>query len=118
MFTWIAENAATVIAAAVLLVVIGLAVFSLVRDKKKKTISATRQDERLITCLLVSNHWQLANPQLKRDGRALISIPVLNQACGNACGTLFQKAAIRARLPFLYLDNNNTLFIPIVALIS
>ena len=41
MFTWIAENAVTVIAAAVLLVVIGLAVFSLVRDKKKKTGGCT-----------------------------------------------------------------------------
>ncbi|MBQ9468418.1 MAG: FeoB-associated Cys-rich membrane protein [Clostridia bacterium] len=35
MFAWIAENAATVVAAAAVLIVIGLAVFFLVRDKKK-----------------------------------------------------------------------------------
>ena len=35
MFAWIAENAATLIASAVLAAVTGVAVFSLVRDKKK-----------------------------------------------------------------------------------
>ena len=35
MFEWIAENAATVIAAAVVLIVAGFAVFSLVKDKKR-----------------------------------------------------------------------------------
>ena len=35
MFVWIANNAVTVVAVAVLLAVIGVAVFSIVRDKKK-----------------------------------------------------------------------------------
>ena len=37
MAEWIADNAVTIIAIAVLLVVIGIAVFSLVRDKKRKS---------------------------------------------------------------------------------
>ncbi len=41
MFAWIAENAVTLIAAAVILVLCGLAVFSLIRDKKKKTGGCT-----------------------------------------------------------------------------
>ncbi|MBQ7592603.1 MAG: FeoB-associated Cys-rich membrane protein [Clostridia bacterium] len=36
MFAWIAENALTVTVIAVILAAAGLAVFSLVRDKKKK----------------------------------------------------------------------------------
>ena len=36
MFAWIADNAATVIAAAVLLVSVGVAVFSVLREKKNK----------------------------------------------------------------------------------
>ena len=36
MFAWIAENAATIIVTAVVLVLIGVAVFSLLRDKKNK----------------------------------------------------------------------------------
>ena len=36
MFAWIAENAATLITSGVLLLVIGIAVFSLVREKKQK----------------------------------------------------------------------------------
>ena len=36
MFAWIAENALTLAVIAVILAVAGLAVFSLVRDKKKK----------------------------------------------------------------------------------
>ncbi len=35
MFAWIAENAATIIAAAAVLILVGAAVFSLVRQKKK-----------------------------------------------------------------------------------
>ena len=36
MFTWIAENAVTVVAAAVVAALIGVALFSVVRSKKKK----------------------------------------------------------------------------------
>ena len=36
MFAWIAENALTLAVIAVILAVAGVAVFSLVRDKKKK----------------------------------------------------------------------------------
>ena len=36
MFAWIAENALTIIVTAVILLLIGLAVFSLVKDKKNK----------------------------------------------------------------------------------
>ena len=35
MFAWIADNAVTIIAIAVILIVIGLAVFSLVKEKKR-----------------------------------------------------------------------------------
>ncbi len=35
MFRWIADNAETLIAAGVILFAVGIAVFSLVRDKKK-----------------------------------------------------------------------------------
>ena len=35
MFAWIAENAATVIAIAAILIVVGFAVFSLVKDRKR-----------------------------------------------------------------------------------
>ena len=35
MFAWIAENALTILVAAVLLAVIGLAVYSLAREKKR-----------------------------------------------------------------------------------
>ena len=41
MLAWIAENSVTVIALAVIATVCGLAVFSLVRDKKKKTGGCT-----------------------------------------------------------------------------
>jgi len=41
MFTWIAENAVTVIAILAVAVVIGFAVFSLVREKKNKTGGCT-----------------------------------------------------------------------------
>lgn len=34
MFTWIANNAATLIAMTAVLIVIGIAVFSLIKDKK------------------------------------------------------------------------------------
>ena len=34
MFAWLAENAVTVIVVAILLVIIGVAVFSVVKDKK------------------------------------------------------------------------------------
>ena len=37
MFSWIADNAATIIAAAVVLILIGVAVFSLVKGKKKSS---------------------------------------------------------------------------------
>ena len=37
MFAWIADNAVTVIAIAVILLISGLAVFSLMKDKKKKS---------------------------------------------------------------------------------
>ncbi|MBQ7669871.1 MAG: FeoB-associated Cys-rich membrane protein [Clostridia bacterium] len=36
MFAWIAENVTTVIALAGLFAVVGIAVFSIVKDKKKK----------------------------------------------------------------------------------
>ena len=36
MFAWIADNAVTIIVIAVILVLIGIAVFSLLRDKKNK----------------------------------------------------------------------------------
>ena len=36
MFAWIADNAAAIIAIAVILIVIGIAVYSLVKDKKNK----------------------------------------------------------------------------------
>ena len=36
MFAWIAENAATIIVTAVVLVLIGVAVLSLLKDKKNK----------------------------------------------------------------------------------
>ena len=36
MFAWIAENAVTIIVIAVILVLIGVAVFSLVKNKKSK----------------------------------------------------------------------------------
>ena len=36
MFAWIAENAATIAAAAIVLFAAGIAVFSIVREKKKK----------------------------------------------------------------------------------
>ena len=36
MFQWIAENALTVIVVAVLLITVGFAVFSLIKDKKNK----------------------------------------------------------------------------------
>ena len=36
MFAWIADNLVTVVTVAVLLVIAGAAVFSLVKDKKKK----------------------------------------------------------------------------------
>ena len=36
MFAWIAENAATIIVIAVIIVLIGVAVFSLLKDKKNK----------------------------------------------------------------------------------
>ena len=36
MFAWITDNAATIVVIAVLLVLVGVAVFSIVRDKKSK----------------------------------------------------------------------------------
>ena len=36
MFSWISDNAVTIIALAILLIVIGITVFSLIKDKKKK----------------------------------------------------------------------------------
>ena len=36
MFAWIAENAVTIIVIAIILVLIGVAVFSLLKDKKNK----------------------------------------------------------------------------------
>lgn len=36
MFAWIAKNAVTIIVIAVLLILVGVAVFSIVRDKKNK----------------------------------------------------------------------------------
>lgn len=36
MFAWISENVVTIIVIAVILVLIGIAVFSLVKDKKNK----------------------------------------------------------------------------------
>ncbi len=36
MFAWIADNALTIAVAAVILALVGLAVFSLVKDKKSK----------------------------------------------------------------------------------
>ena len=36
MFAWIANNAVTIIVVAVLLILIGVAVFSVVKDKKNK----------------------------------------------------------------------------------
>ena len=41
MFAWIADNLVTVVTVAVLLVIAGVAVFSLVKDKKKKTGGCT-----------------------------------------------------------------------------
>ena len=41
MFTWIAENAVTIIAIAVILLIIGLAVFSLRREKKRHSGGCT-----------------------------------------------------------------------------
>ena len=41
MATWIADNEVTIIAIAVLLIIIGIAVFSLVRDKKRKSGACT-----------------------------------------------------------------------------
>ena len=41
MFAWIADNLVTVVTVAVLLVIAGAAVFSLVKDKKKKTGGCT-----------------------------------------------------------------------------
>ena len=41
MFTWIAANAVTVIAILAVAVVIGLAVFALVKEKKNKTGGCT-----------------------------------------------------------------------------
>ncbi len=36
MFAWIAQNAATIIAAAAVLILVGIAVFALIRQKKSK----------------------------------------------------------------------------------
>ncbi len=36
MFAWIAENAATIITVSVVLILVGISVFSLIRDKKRK----------------------------------------------------------------------------------
>ena len=36
MFAWIAENAVTIIVTAVLLAVVGIAVFALIKEKKSK----------------------------------------------------------------------------------
>lgn len=36
MFAWIADNAATLIAAAAVLILVGLAVFSIVKEKKSR----------------------------------------------------------------------------------
>lgn len=41
MFAWIADNALTVVAAAAVLALAGIAVFSLVREKKKGTGACT-----------------------------------------------------------------------------
>ena len=41
MFAWISENAATIITSAVLLVAVGAALFSLLKDKKKKAGGCT-----------------------------------------------------------------------------
>lgn len=36
MFAWLAKNAVTIVVVAVLLILVGVAVFSLVKDKKNK----------------------------------------------------------------------------------
>lgn len=36
MFAWLAKNAVTIVVSAVLLILVGVAVFSLVKDKKNK----------------------------------------------------------------------------------
>ena len=41
MFAWIADNAATVIAGAVVLIIIGAAVFSVLKDKKRNSCGCT-----------------------------------------------------------------------------
>lgn len=41
MFAWIADNAATIIVISVVLLITGLAVFSLVKDRKKKSCGCT-----------------------------------------------------------------------------
>ncbi len=41
MFAWLAENAVTVITVSVLIIITGLAVFSLIREKKSKKGACT-----------------------------------------------------------------------------
>ena len=41
MFEWIAENAVTIIVLAIVLVIVGIAVFSLVKQKKNKSCCCT-----------------------------------------------------------------------------
>ena len=53
MFAWIAENALTVAVISVILAAAGLAVFSLVRDKKKKKGGCTGN---CATCAMGCSH--------------------------------------------------------------
>ena len=41
MFQWIADNAVTIVAIAVILTAVGIAVFSIIRDKKRKKSCCT-----------------------------------------------------------------------------